>query len=92
MEVKVIEETKKRLVVEVPGAGHTLCNLLKNQLLQNKHVRIATYVVKHPLVAIPTMIIETDGKTSPRKALYSVVDKLTDDFKDLKKKFLKAVK
>ena len=55
MELSILEETPKRLVFEVKGQGHTLCNGLKSKLWENKHVKTATYIISHPLVGIPKM-------------------------------------
>ena len=39
MELNILEHTKKRLVFELKGADHTFCNLLKNELWQDKDVK-----------------------------------------------------
>lgn len=89
MEFNILEETPKRLVAEVKGAGHTLCNALKSELWENKHVKIATYAINHPLVGIPKFVIETDGDAKPRKALADAAGKLADSVDKLKKEFKK---
>ena len=84
MELNVLEETPKKIVFELKGAGHTLCNALKTELWNNKHIKIATYVIGHPLIGIPTVTVETDGTVKPRKALVEAANKLagkTDKFK-----------
>ncbi len=89
MELNVLEESPKRLVVEIKGAGHTLCNTLKVELWGNKHIKVATYSVNHPLVGIPKMIIETDGEVKPRKALADAAARLVEEAGKLKKEFKK---
>jgi DNA-directed RNA polymerase subunit L len=86
MELKIIENTKNRLVFEIPGADHTLCNALKKELVETKGVEIATYAIEHPQIGIPKMILETSGALTPKKALESAVAGL----KDKNKEFLKA--
>jgi len=89
MELIVVEETPKKFVFELKGAGHTLCNAIKNELWKNKHVKVATYAIKHPVVGIPTVTVETDGIMKPRKALSDAASKLasqTDKFKSEFKK------
>ena len=41
MEMKVIEEKKGKLVFELSGASHTICNILKKELWKEwlNHVR-----------------------------------------------------
>ena len=92
MEIKVLEEKKNRLVLEIKGEGHAFCNALKKELWNDSHVKVAAYKIKHPLVGVPTMVVETDGKETPKKALTEAakrLSKLTDKFKSA---FLKGVK
>ncbi len=89
MEIKVLEETNKTIVFEVRGEGHTLCNLLKRELWNNKHVKTATYSVKHPLIGIPEMTIETDGELKPRKAVMEASEKLMEETEKFSKEFKK---
>lgn len=89
MEIKVLEESNKSIVFEIKGEGHTLCNALKKELWENKHVKIATYVVKHPLIGIPEMTVETDGEIKPRKALMDAAEKVIDQTDKFRKEFKK---
>ncbi len=75
MEIKKIEEGKNKFIFEVDGVSHGFCNMLKEQLLEDIHVKIATYKVEHPLINIPKFLVETDG-TSPRNAVLSAVKKM----------------
>ncbi|MBW2976161.1 DNA-directed RNA polymerase subunit L [Candidatus Woesearchaeota archaeon] len=84
MEINVLEEKKNRLVFESEGIGHTFLNILKTELWNDSHVKIATYSIKHPQVSKPKFILETDGNESPKAALTSAVGrlgKLSDKFK-----------
>lgn len=89
MEINVLEENNKSIVFEIKGEGHTLCNALKKELWENKHVKIATYVVKHPLIGIPEMTVETDGEVKPRKALMDAAEKVIDQADKFQKEFKK---
>ena len=90
MEISVVEETPKRLVFELKGQGHTLCNGLKSRLWESKHVRMATYTIPHPLVGIPRTVVETDGEVKPRKAVSDAAESLrksVGEFRQELKKF-----
>jgi DNA-directed RNA polymerase subunit L len=76
MEFTVLQKTTKRLVVEIKGATHTLCNVLKDELWNDKDVVAAAYNTDHPLIGVPKFIIETNGKTDPAKALEKAADRL----------------
>ena len=87
MEFNIIEESKKRIVFELTWETHSFCNALKNELLKVKGVEIATYKIDHPLVGIPTFVLETSG-IEPRDALKKGIEGL----KKLAKEFQKEVK
>ena len=88
MEIKVLEEKKSKLHIEIVGAGHTLCNALKQELLNDEHVKIATYSVRHSQTSNPKMIIETDSDVEPKKAIASAITRL----KRTTEKFRKDIK
>lgn len=92
MELKIIENEKTRLVFEIPGADHTLCNALKKELLEIPGVEIATYAIEHPLIGIPKMIVETKGAVTPKKALEKAIDGLKEKNKEFITLFNKANK
>ena len=92
MEIKVIDDKKNRMVFEVKGADHTLCNSLKNELYKDSHVKVSTYNVEHPLVGVPKMIVETDGNESPKDALTGAVSRLKKNNDKFMKEFNKEVK
>ncbi len=88
MELNILENKKTRMVFELKGEDHTFCNVLKEELLTNKKVEIATYAITHPLIRIPKFIIETTDSETPKKAL----DKAVISLKKRNDEFLKIVK
>ncbi len=89
MELSIIEETPKKLVFELKGQGHTLCNSLKAKLWDSKHVKVATYNIAHPLVGTPRVIVETDGDAKPRKVISDAVDALRKDLVEFRQELKK---
>lgn len=85
MEVKIVEEGKNRILVEISGEGHAFCSALKKELWQNKHVKVAAYNIEHPYVSNPKMIVETDGQEKPRAALLKAAEKIKENADKLKK-------
>jgi len=90
MEIKIIEEKKNLLIFKVLGEGHTVCNALKRELLNDDKVKTATYAVAHPLIEEAQFIVETTGE-EPRKAisvaikrLDKILEKLGKQAKELK--------
>ena len=92
MEIEKIKEEKNKLVFEVKGVSHGFCNMLKEKLLEDNHVKIATYKVEHPLVNVPRFLVETDGNESPKNAILNAVKKLKTFADKTQKDFAKAIK
>ncbi|MCF7799331.1 DNA-directed RNA polymerase subunit L [Candidatus Woesearchaeota archaeon] len=91
MEIKILEETAKRMVFQLVGSDHTFCNTLKKALLEVSGVSIATYAIEHPQIGIPKFVVETTtGK--PSDALKKAVDIVTKQNKAFVNAFTKAVK
>jgi len=57
MELTILKQTKNEINIRVAGETHTLLNLLKTALLNNKHVEIATYDIKHPTISEPVLFV-----------------------------------
>lgn len=76
MEIKYIEDSKERITVELIGEDHTLANAIRKELWDNPHIKISGYRVEHPLVSSPVLVIETDGREDPKKALSKALDGL----------------
>ncbi len=89
MELSITEETPKRIVFELRGTGHTLCNILKEKLWSNKHVKVSTYSISHPLVGFPKVIVETDGEAKPRKAVFDAAEDIRKDISEFKQELKK---
>ena len=84
MEINILEDKKKRLVFEINGEDHTLCNALREELWNDKSVTVSAYNISHPLIGIPKFIIETNGK-DPKKALKDAISRLKKKNTELKK-------
>ena len=91
MELNILEEKKNNLKFELKGEDHTFCNLLKNELWNDKHVKVATYSVAHPLVGVPKFIVETDGR-EPKKVLEDAAKRLSKSLDKFKKDFSTQVR
>ena len=82
MEVKILEEEKKKIKIEIEGEDHTLANALRKELWNDSHVNIAGYNIDHPLSGSPVLIVETDGKEEAKKAILSAVTRLKKNNSD----------
>lgn len=92
MKIKVLEDKKTRLVLEIEGETHTFCNALKKELWNDDNVKVAGYNISHPYVGIPKIIVETSTSETPRKALSGAVSRLKKDIGVFDKAFSKVAK
>ena len=92
MELKIIEDKKNRLIMDIKGADNTICNALKNELYNDEHVKISTYSVKHPLISSPQVIVESDGEETPRSVILSAIQRLKKTNDKFRKEVSKEIK
>ena len=78
MKINFIEDKKNSITFEIEGATHGFCNLLKEELIKDSSVKLATYRIDHPLVGIPRMKVEgSNPKASVKKAIKSLNKQVT---------------
>lgn len=90
MELKILEEKKRRLVFET-DADKGFCNALEKELWNVKGVTASSYSVAHPLISKPQFIVETDASIEPKAALKKAMEKLKKQAQDFQKE-LKKIK
>jgi DNA-directed RNA polymerase subunit L len=83
MEVKILEEKKNRLVFNIEGDGSTIANMLKKELWNDEHTKTAGFSVEHPLINVPTFVLETDG-ADPKKTVSAAVKRISKDLEKFK--------
>tara|TARA_Y100000310_G_C20693001_1_gene823607 strand:- start:4528 stop:4806 length:279 start_codon:yes stop_codon:yes gene_type:complete len=92
MELNILLEKKNKLIVQVKGGDNTLCNALREELNNDTHVKNTGYTIRHPLVGIPRLIVETDTSSNPKKALLAAAQRIKKNNDSLKKAVMKSVK
>ena len=83
MEIKILEEEKSSIKIEIIGEDHTLANALRKELWNDFHIKIAGYNIDHPLVNKPLFIVQTTSKEDPKKALLKAIESLKKSYQDL---------
>lgn len=89
MEVKILEQGKDFVKVELIGEDHTLANVLKDELNHDSHVTVSGYKIDHPLVGNPILVVKTDGKEDPIKAIIACIVRLKKKNSELLAQFKK---
>ena len=92
MELSVLSEEKNKLKLGIKGETHTFCNMLREELWEDEHVKVAGYTLEHSLAGYPIMLIETDDKSDPRKSLQKAAERLKSRNKELLANLKKAIK
>jgi len=92
LKVNILEKTSNTLKIEVEETGHTICNLLQKELLQDENVEMAGYMMPHPLTPKAIVFIKTKEKAKPEKILEAAVKKIQNRNKEFRKILKKALK
>lgn len=82
MELRLLSKNDKRMEIEFIGENDTLLNLLKQKLLQDGDVELATYVMGHPYLDNPRFIVEMK-KGKPEAAVKNAAKELRAQFDEL---------
>lgn len=91
MELVPVEREGRTLTLEVQDEDDTVLNLLKEALLRDDNVKVATYNRRHPALDAPHLTV-TVVRGDPSNALKKAVKALRDDLDQFETDFLKATK
>ncbi|MBS3118015.1 DNA-directed RNA polymerase subunit L [Candidatus Woesearchaeota archaeon] len=89
MEIEVRNKEKESLKIEIKKEGHTLVNLIRKELWEDKTVQAAGYEMKHALVDTPILFVESKD---PKKSLKEAAQRLQKKNAEVKQKFEKSLK
>lgn len=84
MELIPLESSKTKLVLEIVGEDHTLCNPIRKELWNDKTVKVAGYSIEHPLISNLVLVIEA---ADAKKSLLDAIERLKKQNKELAAKF-----
>ena len=87
--MKVVEEQDDRLIFEVTGEGHTICNILRKRLMSQEEVSAAAYDITHPLVGQPEFEVNS---SNPRESIKTASEGIKEEASEFKDAVVKAFK
>jgi len=91
MELKLLNKSKDMMEIEVKGEDETLLYPLQQKLLQDESVEYATYIMGHPLLDHPKLVVKVkEGK--PQNALKRAAKALANQYKECLTLFQKESK
>ena len=85
MELKILEESSKKIVVEIEST--TIAGVIEKELWNDEHVKVSAQRARHPLIGKPVLVVETDGKEKAKDALIEAAKRIKKDVEKLKKSF-----
>ena len=84
VELKKYSDKELRFVIHDPDK-HSLPNMIARLALKKKGVVYAAYMIEHPMVSSPEVVIVTDGSRDPLDVLIEVIE----EAKNIAQTFLK---
>ncbi|MEM7823820.1 MAG: hypothetical protein QW227_00375 [Candidatus Aenigmatarchaeota archaeon] len=87
MELRLVEESKGRAVVEVRGESATLTSLIADAIVRDG--ADAAAIQEHPFMTEPKIVV---ADTNPLKLLEKAAEKVVDELTGFKKEFEAATK
>lgn len=85
--MKLLKRTDRTVEIELVGEDHTIANLIAKYAIKKQGVVYSSYIISHPLVGNPVIVISTDGSRDP---LDVVEETLRDILRDTEE-FTKAL-
>jgi len=91
IELKKLTDKELRFVI-YDEDKHSLPNLITKLALKKPGVTFSAYIIEHPLVSYPEVVILTDGSRSPVEVLEEVVNEIRTLVEQFSIKFEEALK
>ena len=91
MELSVIEQDEKRLILEVKDESTSFANMLRAELWNDKSVSEAAHIKEHPYLGQPKILVKTE-RGSPKVALEKASVRVLDKAKEFQEEFKRALK
>ena len=92
MELELVEKGEGSLLIKVREEDHTLCNLLRKALYDDKYVIAASYVIEHPLTEPPKFYVKTKKGKTPERALMDAAGRVAKQLEELREGLQKTLK
>lgn len=90
--LKLLKREKDSIEVELEGEDHTIANLIAKYAIRKKGVVYSSYIISHPLVGKPVVVLSTDGSRDPLEVLEEVLNDIIRDAKEFRNKLQEVIK
>ncbi len=84
--------TDKEIIFTLTGDQHGLPNLIAKMAIKKPYVSYAAYVIDHPLISKPKVIIVTNGEKKPLEVLKEILIEAKETVEQFRNVVLNKVK
>ena len=91
MELKVLKDEDKTLLLEIRGETVTVTNLLREELWNDSSVSEAAQIKEHPYLSEPKVFVKVSRGT-PQTALKKACERIMKKSQEFREEFKKALK
>jgi len=81
MQVKIVEDESKSLVIEFEGADRSLVELIKEKLEDSKDVEFSSVEKDHPEVGVPRLVVKSSKNA--KALVIKAIEQIEDELKEL---------
>ncbi|MCS7110762.1 MAG: DNA-directed RNA polymerase subunit L [Ignisphaera sp.] len=90
VELKKISDRELRFII-YDEDKHSLPNLITKLALKKPGVVYSAYILEHPIVSYPEVVIRTDGSVNPLEVLVSTIEEARVFVEEFLKKLDEAI-
>lgn len=89
--LKLLKREKDSIEIELEGEDHTIANLIAKYAIHKKGVVYSSYIVSHPLIGNPVVVLSTDGSRDPLEVLEEVLNDIINDAREFREKLQEVI-
>ena len=90
--MQLTQKDKHTVTLSLEGEDHTIGQFLKEELYKDENIKVASFRIKHPLIGTPELLVETNGKEDPKKAILAAIKRMSSQFDKLNEQVKKEIK
>ncbi|HIQ23903.1 MAG TPA: DNA-directed RNA polymerase subunit L [Pyrodictium delaneyi] len=90
--VKLLKREGSTIEIELVGEDHTIANLIAKYAIRKSGVVYSSYIISHPLIGNPVIVLSTDGSRDPLDVIEEVLRDIIKDASEFQQAFEEALR
>ncbi|BES80704.1 DNA-directed RNA polymerase subunit L [Pyrodictium abyssi] len=90
--VKLLKREGNTIEMKLVGEDHTIANLIAKYAIRKPGVVYSSYIISHPLIGNPVIVLSTDGSRDPLDVIEEVLRDIIKDASEFQQAFEEALK